>query len=101
MTSFAQSRKYVPTSATTKNNKVIMVLLDGVRADTAFSYMGYLNSLCLNTDKGIRTTSICDNPSVSRTNYETLHTGVPSVVHGITSNLVILRVRCPEICLRN
>ena len=73
-----------------------MVLLDGVRADTAFSYMGYLNSLCLNTDKGIRTTSICDNPSVSRTNYETLHTGVPSVVHGITSNLVNIKSQMPR-----
>jgi predicted AlkP superfamily pyrophosphatase or phosphodiesterase len=64
-----------------------MIICDGMRADTAFEEMGYINSLC-NTGNGKRYISIVDNPSVSKTNYETLHTGVPSTVHGITSNLV-------------
>jgi predicted AlkP superfamily pyrophosphatase or phosphodiesterase len=66
-----------------------MIICDGMRADTAFEEFGYINSLCNNTNIGLRTISIVDNPSVSRTNYETLHTGVPALIHGITSNLVI------------
>ena len=71
-----------------KENKVILIICDGMRADTAFQEFGYVNSLCDNTNIGVRLTSIVDNPSVSRTNYETLHTGVPALVHGITSNLL-------------
>jgi predicted AlkP superfamily pyrophosphatase or phosphodiesterase len=66
-----------------------MIICDGMRADMAFEEFGYCNSLCDNANIGIRTTSIVDNPSVSRTNYETMHTGVPALVHGITSNLVL------------
>ena len=72
-----------------KNNKVVMILCDGMRADTAFEEFGYVNSLCNNTNIGIKTISVADNPSISRTNYETLHTGVPSTIHGITSNLIL------------
>jgi len=79
---------YVSTPVSIKNNKVITILCDGMRADTARDEMGYINSLC-DGDIGKRYISIVDNPSVSRTNYETLHTGVPSSVHGITSNLVL------------
>jgi len=78
----------VPTPSTLKQNKVIMILCDGMRSDTAFKEFGYVNSLCNNCNIGVKTTSIVDNPSVSKTNYETLHTGVPSLIHGITSNLV-------------
>ena len=83
----------VPTSASLKNNKIIMILCDGMRADTAFEEFGYINSLCNNIDCGIKTVSVVDNPSVSRTNYETLHTGVPALVHGITSNLVLQKTQ--------
>lgn len=79
----------VPTSNVTTKNKIVMIICDGMRADTAFEEFGYINSLCNNTNIGLRTISIVDNPSVSRTNYETLHTGVPALIHGITSNLVI------------
>lgn len=78
----------VPTPSSLKQNKIIMILCDGMRADTAFKEFGYVNSLCNNSNIGTRTTSIVDNPSVSKTNYETLHTGVPALIHGITSNLV-------------
>ncbi len=78
----------VPTAKLLNQNKVILIIYDGMRADAAFEEFGYVNSLCDNSSMGIRTTSIVDNPSVSRTNYETLHTGVPALVHGITSNLI-------------
>lgn len=78
----------VPTSHSLKHNKVILIICDGLRADTAFKEMGYLNSV-VNYGQGVKGVSIVDNPSVSRTNYETLHTGVPAVVHGKTSNLVL------------
>ena len=78
----------VPTPSTLKQNKIIMILCDGMRADIAFKEFGYVNSLCNNSSIGSRSTSIVDNPSVSKTNYETLHTGVPSLIHGITSNLI-------------
>jgi len=79
----------VPTSNVLTKNKIVMIICDGMRADTAFEEFGYINSLCNNTNIGLRTISMVDNPSVSRTNYETLHTGVPALIHGITSNLVI------------
>ena len=66
-----------------------MILCDGMRSDVAFEEMGYVNSLCDTSSFGKKYISIVDNPSVSRTNYETLHTGVPSLIHGITSNLVL------------
>lgn len=79
---------HVPTSKLLDQNKVIMIICDGMRADMAFDEFGYVNSLCDTTNVGLRTTSMVDNPSVSRTNYETLHVGVPALIHGITSNLV-------------
>jgi predicted AlkP superfamily pyrophosphatase or phosphodiesterase len=79
----------IPTLMTLKRKKIIMILCDGLRADTAQEQFGYINSLVDNGNVGIRTISIVDNPSVSRTNYETIHTGVPSLIHGITSNLVV------------
>ena len=75
----------IPTQSTLARDKVILLLCDGMRADTAFEQFGYLNNVNELLYRGI---SIVDNPSVSRTNYETLHTGVPASVHGITSNLV-------------
>lgn len=78
----------VPTGKSLEKNKIILILCDGMRADTAFQEFGYINSLCDNSAIGIRSVSIVDNPSVSKTNYETLHTGVPALIHGITSNLI-------------
>lgn len=78
----------VPTQASLQRNKVILILCDGMRADTAFKEFGYVNSLCKHSDIGSKLTSIVDNPSVSRTNYETLHTGLPALIHGVTSNLL-------------
>ena len=78
----------VPTPSLLNKNKVIMIICDGMRYDTAFQEFGYVNSLCDNSNIGIRTVSVADSPSVSKTNYETLHTGIPALIHGITSNLI-------------
>lgn len=80
--------KSIPTKKTLDRNKVILIICDGMRYDTCFREFGFVNSLCFNSDIGKRAISICDNPSVSRTNYECLLTGVPSLVHGINSNLI-------------
>jgi len=82
----------VPTKTTLNRNKVILIICDGMRYD-GIKEMGYLNSLCDNTNIGQRTVSVCDNPSVSRTNYTTLCTGIPALIHGITSNLVVEKPR--------
>lgn len=69
-----------------KNNgkKVILILCDGLKADIALSEMGYLNLACSGNKKKI----VADLPSISRTNYESLHTGTPSHIHGVTSNII-------------
>ena len=54
----------VPTESSFKNNKIIMLLCDGLRNDTSLEEMGYLNSLC-NSGIGKRYVSIVDNPSFS------------------------------------
>lgn len=92
--------KTVPTSKTLNRNKIILILCDGMRADTAFEEFGYVNSIC-DDGIGIKTISIVDNPSVSRTNYETLHTGVPSSIHGITSNLITTKSKMDNNVFKN
>ena len=68
-------------------NKVILLLCDGLRADMAFEQLGLLESLC-NHGKGYRWVGYSDSPSVSKTNYETIVTGMPSLKHGFVSNLI-------------
>lgn len=85
----------IPTVGSLKNNKVILIICDGARSDITFEEFGYVNSLCDN-NIGIKGISICDSPSVSRTNYETLLSGIPSSIHGITSNLVLSKSMMPR-----
>jgi predicted AlkP superfamily pyrophosphatase or phosphodiesterase len=66
-------------------DKVILVLSDALRDDTARAHMGYLEHL-VEVKAATRYTCIAEMPSMSRPNYETVHTGVPCTVHGITSN---------------
>lgn len=65
--------------------KVIMVVLDGLRYDTARAVMGYMEHL---VEKGraacYRVSS--ELPSLSRPLYEVLLTGTPPVENGITAN---------------
>ena len=76
--------------------KVILVLSDGLRYDTAVESMGYLDHLV-----EARRASLYkvqgEMPSLSRPMYETIHTGLPVSEHGIVSNLVVRRSDKPSI----
>lgn len=66
-------------------NKLVLVLLDGLRADTARRKMGFLAHLA---ESGIAAYAEADSelPSLSRPLYETILTGLPPIGHGITAN---------------
>ena len=69
-------------------NKVILVLSDGLRYDTAAESMGYLGHLVeVKLASFYKVTG--ELPSLSRPMYETIHTGLPASVHGIVSNLAV------------
>jgi predicted AlkP superfamily pyrophosphatase or phosphodiesterase len=69
-------------------NKVILVLSDGLRYDTAVAGMGYLGHLVEAKLASLYKVT-GELPSLSRPMYETIHTGLPVSQHGIVSNLVV------------
>ncbi|WP_314059367.1 alkaline phosphatase family protein [uncultured Vagococcus sp.] len=71
-------------------NKVIMVILDGCRYDTAVGQMGFLNSLVTH-QKAQLTKVIAEMPSNSRPLYEVLMTGTPMHQNQIYTNLAVQR----------
>ncbi|MFH1633879.1 MAG: alkaline phosphatase family protein [Chloroflexota bacterium] len=77
-------------------SKVILVLSDALRYDTAVAQMGFLGHLV-----EIKTASlykvIGELPSISRPMYETVHTGLPVTEHGVVSNQVVRRSEVPNI----
>src|SRR5512147_2777242 len=79
-----------------ESTKVILVVSDGLRYDTAVDSMGYLAHLV-----EARRASLYkvqgEMPSLSRPMYETIHTGLPVSDHGIVSNLVVRRSDRPNI----
>lgn len=77
-------------------SKVILVLSDALRYDTAVAQMGYLGHL-IETNQASLYKVIGELPSMSRPMYETVHTGLPSSVHGITSNYVVRRSNQPNV----
>ncbi len=77
-------------------SKVVLVLSDGLRDDTAAEQMGYLEHL-VETRQATRYTALAELPTVSRVLYETIHTGQRPSQHGITSNLVARRSTQPNI----
>ena len=76
--------------------KVILVVSDALRDDTAAQQMGYLQHL-VEASRATRYTVIAELPTMSRPLYETLHTGVPVSVHGVTNNRVVRRSRMPNV----
>jgi predicted AlkP superfamily pyrophosphatase or phosphodiesterase len=76
--------------------KVIFILCDALRYDTAVASMGFLGHLVearrasLYKVKG-------EIPSMSRPMYETTHTGLTASEHGIVSNLVVRRSTQPNV----
>lgn len=70
------------------SDKVIFILLDGLRFDVAQSSMGYLGHL-VETSQASFYKVQSELPSVSRPIYEVLMTGTPSSLNGITSNSTV------------
>jgi predicted AlkP superfamily pyrophosphatase or phosphodiesterase len=69
-------------------NKVILVLSDGLRYNTAVAGMGYLGHLVESKLASLYKVT-GELPSMSRPMYETIHTGLPVSAHGVVSNLVV------------
>ncbi|MDT9001139.1 alkaline phosphatase family protein [Paucibacter sp. APW11] len=66
--------------------KLVVVLVDGLRADTARDYMGYLQAQREAGRAQWRTLS-CELPSLSRPLYATVINGRTPLEHGIVSNM--------------
>ena len=77
-------------------SKVILILSDGLRNDTAADQMGYLEHL-VEASLATRRVVIAELPTMSRPLYETLHTGLPVSSHGITGNRVVRRSTVPNV----
>ena len=77
-------------------SKVILVLSDALRYDTALEQMGFLGHL-LEEKLATLYKIIGELPSMSRPMYETTHTGLPVITHGIYSNYVVRRSNQPNI----
>ena len=70
------------------SNKLIFIMLDGLRYDTAVSQMGYLHHL-IEQGKAARYKVKSELPSLSRPLYEVLLTGTPVYQNGITTNQTV------------
>ncbi len=67
------------------SNKVILVVIDGLRYRTAVEHCGFMEGL-VEGGRARRFLMRAALPSMSAPCYETLHTGVDPVEHGITAN---------------
>jgi predicted AlkP superfamily pyrophosphatase or phosphodiesterase len=72
------------------SEKLIFILLDGLRCDVAQVALGYLGHL-VEVGQASFYRVQAELPSVSRPVYEVLMTGTPSSVNGITSNNTVRR----------
>jgi predicted AlkP superfamily pyrophosphatase or phosphodiesterase len=77
-------------------DKVVFVLSDALRYDTAVNGMGYLGHL-VEAKKASLYKVIGELPSMSRPMYETTHTGLTVSEHGVVSNYVVRRSNKPNI----
>lgn len=78
------------------NNKVILVLSDGLRYDTAVDGMGFLGHL-VEVKLASLYKVISELPTISCPMYETVHTGLPVIEHGVVSNQMVRRSNQPNI----
>ncbi len=78
------------------NNKVILILSDALRYDTAVSCMGFLGHL-VETRRASLYKVVGELPSLSRPMYETVHTGLRTSEHGIVSNAMVRRSTQPNL----
>ena len=77
-------------------SKVIFVVIDGLRDDTAAAQMGYLEHL-VEHRQAERYTVRSEMPSMSRPLYETLQTGLPPYLHGVVNNQIVRRSIVPNV----
>ena len=77
-------------------SKVILVLSDGLRYDTAVEQMGFLGHL-VESNLADLYKIVGELPTMSRPMYETVHTGLPVTEHGVVSNRVVRRSQMPNI----
>jgi predicted AlkP superfamily pyrophosphatase or phosphodiesterase len=77
-------------------NKVILVLSDALRYDTALANMGYLMHL-VEYRKASLYRIVGELPSMSRPMYESIHTGLPSSETGIVANSIARLSNKPNI----
>ena len=77
-------------------DKVILVIIDGLKYQTAIEQCGFLESL-VESKKARRMKMIAVLPTLSAPIYETLHTGVEPLEHGITSNDNLRKSKCENI----
>lgn len=70
------------------NNRVVLIVIDALRYDTACTHMGFMQHL---VERGMAARyEICSEvPSLSRPLYETILTGTPPIIHGVTSNMTV------------
>ncbi len=76
--------------------KVVLVLSDGLRYDTAVDGMGFLGHL-VEVKLASLYKVIAELPTMSRPMYETVHTGLPVTEHGVVSNQMVRRSNKPNI----
>jgi predicted AlkP superfamily pyrophosphatase or phosphodiesterase len=76
--------------------KVILILSDALRYDVAKDNMGFLGHLVESKLASLYKIT-GELPSMSRPMYETIHTGVPSSVHGIVANSMTRKSKMPNI----
>lgn len=70
------------------NNRLIMIVIDALRFDTACSHMGFMQHL-VEHGMAARYAVKSEVPSLSRPLYETILTGTPPLIHGIIGNRVV------------
>ena len=70
------------------NNKVVLIVVDALRFDTACTHMGFMQHL-MERKVAARYEVRSEVPSLSRPLYETILTGTTPIVHGVTSNMTV------------
>lgn len=78
------------------SQKVVLVISDGLRYDTAVAQMGFLGHL-VEAELANLYKVIAELPTWSRPLYETIHTGLPVSEHGVVANRVVRRSIRPNV----
>jgi len=80
-------------------NKAILIIVDGIGYDTMVTQCGYLEA-CVEAGLAKRWKMLACLPTISAPLYETLHTGVSPLEHGILSNESLRQTRMPNVFSR-